>query len=134
MSIKEMIQDHPSVGSDYNDELGEAVKHAMYAAAICNSCVDACNAEQGDMSECIRKCSDASDICQAVSTVAARRTHGNTVVIKSLLEACIIACKVCAEESAKHDNPHCNRCERMCREVVEDCTKALQGMVEHARS
>ena len=132
MSIKEMISEHPNVGDGYNEQLGEAVKHAMYCAAICNSCVDACNAEQMDMSECIRKCSDASDICQAVSTVAARRTHGNMVVIKSLLEACIIACKVCAEECAKHDNPHCRRCEQMCRECMEDCNKALEGMVETA--
>ena len=81
MSIKEMIKEHPQVGADYNDQLGEAIKHAMYCAAICNSCADACNAEEGDMSECIRKCSDCADICQAVSTVAARRTHGNTAVI-----------------------------------------------------
>ena len=132
MSIKEMIKEHPSVGADYNDQLGEAIKHAMYCAAICNSCADACNSEEGDMSACIRKCSDCADICQAVSTVAARRTHGNTAVIKSLLEACILACKVCAEECAKHDNPHCRRCERMCRECMEDCVKALQGMVAAA--
>ena len=43
MSIKEMIQDHPAVGDDYNDQQGEAVKHTMYAAAIINSCADACN-------------------------------------------------------------------------------------------
>ncbi|GAA5059961.1 four-helix bundle copper-binding protein [Erythrobacter westpacificensis] len=132
MSIREMIKEHPQVGSDYNEQLGEAVKHAMYCAAICNSCADACNAEEGDMSECIRKCLDCSDICHAVSRVAARRTHGNTVVIKSLLEACIIACKVCAEECAKHDNPHCRRCEKMCRECMEDCVKALQGMQAEA--
>jgi hypothetical protein len=130
MSIKEMIQDHPAVGADYTEELGEAVKHAMYCAAIASSCVDACNAENGDMSECIRKCSDASDICQAVSTVAARRTHGNTAVIKSLLEACILACKVCAEECDKHDNPHCQRCARMCHEVVEDCVKARDAILD----
>ena len=132
MSIKEMIQDHPQVGADYTPELGEAIRHAMYCAAICNSCVDACNAESMDMSECIRKCSDCSDICQAVSTVAARRTHGNTAVIKSLLEACILACKVCAEECDKHDNPHCRRCAQMCRECFEDCVKARDTMLEAA--
>ena len=132
MSIKEMIKDHPAVGADYNDALGEAVKHAMYCAAICNSCVDACSAEDMDMSECIRKCSDASDICQAVSRVAARRTHGNTAVIKSLLETCIVACKICAEECAKHDNPHCQRCAKMCGECVEDCVAARDSMLEAA--
>jgi hypothetical protein len=76
MSIKEMIKDHPQVGADYNDELGEAIRHAMYCAAICNSCADACNAEPANMSECIRKCMDCADICEAVTRVASRRTAG----------------------------------------------------------
>jgi hypothetical protein len=132
MSIIEMIKEHPDVGSDFNPDLAQAVKHAMYCAAICNSCADACVAEPMDMAECIRKCMDCADLCQAVSRVAARRTGGNTVVIKSLLEACIIACKVCAEECARHDHAHCRRCERMCRECMEDCVTALQGMVAAA--
>ena len=132
MSIKEMIKDHPQVGADYSEELGEAIKHAMYCAAICNSCADACNAEPMDMSECIRKCSDCSDVCAAFVTVASRRTAGNVTVIKSLLEACIIACKVCAEECAKHDNAHCRRCEKMCRECFEDCIKARDALLAAA--
>ena len=132
MSIIEMIKEHPDVRSDFNDSLGEAIRHAMYCAAICNSCADACNAEPGDMRECIRKCTDCADVCTALYRVASRRTAGNVTVIKSLLEACIIACKVCAEECAKHDNPHCRRCERMCRECFEDCIKALDRMVETA--
>lgn len=134
MSIKEMIQDHRQVREDYNDDLAEAVKHAMYCAAITNSCVDAMNAESMDMSACIRKCSDTSDICTALYRVGSRRTHGNTVVIKSLLEATIIATKVSHEECAKHDNPHCQRCAQMCKETFEDCVKALEGMVEAANA
>ena len=84
------------------------------------------------MSRCIRLCSDASDACTAYYRIASRRTAGNVTVIKSLSEAVIIACKVCAEECAKHDNAHCKRCERMCREVVEDVVKAHEGMVEAA--
>ena len=128
MSIKEMIKDHPQVGSDYTEELGEAVKHAMYCAAICNSCVDACSAEDGDMRTCIRLCSDCSDICTALYRVASRRTAGNVTVIKSLLETCIAACRVCAEECAKHDDAHCQRCATMCRECLADCEKALTKM------
>lgn len=132
MSIQKMISEHPQVGADYNEQLGEAVKHALYGAAIMNSCADACNAEDGDMSRCIRLCSDASDLCTAYYRVASRRTSGNVTVIKSLSEAVIIACKVCAEECAKHDNAHCKRCEQMCREVVEDVVKAHEAMVEAA--
>ncbi len=132
MSIKEMLKEHPQIGSDYNEQLGEAVEHAMYCAAICNSCADACSAEEMEMRRCIRLCSDCSDICEATYRVASRRTAGNVAVIKSMLETCIIACRVCAEECAKHDNPHCKRCEKMCRECMEDCEKALQGMAEAA--
>ena len=136
MSIKEMIQDHPQVGSDYNEQLGEAIKHAMYGAAIMNSCADACvyemTQDQMDRSSCIRRCLDASDACTAFYRIASRRTAGNVTVMKSLSEAVIIACKVCAEECAKHDNEHCRRCERMCREVVEDVVKALDQMVAAA--
>ena len=132
MSITAMIQEHPDVGADYNEQLGQAIKHAMYCAAICNSCADACNAEDMDMRRCIRLCSYCSDVCTAFYRVASRRTSGNVTVIKSLLEACIIACKVCAEECARHDDAHCRRCAQMCRECFEDCVKALEGMVDAA--
>ena len=128
MSIKEMIKEHPDVGADYTEELGEAVKHAMYCAAICNSCADACSAEEMDMRACIRVCSDCSDVCTALYRVASRRTAGNVPVIEATLQACITACRVCAEECEKHDNAHCRRCAKMCRECLEDCERALQTM------
>lgn len=128
MSIIEMIKDHPQVDGDHTEELGEAVRHAMYCAAIANSCADACSAQEGEMRACIRRCSDASDICTALYRVASRRTAGNVAVIKAQLEAAVIALEACAEECAKHDNAHCRRCERMCRETLEDCHKALEVM------
>jgi len=128
MSIKEMIKEHPDVGADYTEELGQAVKHALYCAAICNSCADACSAEEMDMRACIRLCSDCSDVCTALYRVASRRTAGNVTVIEAMLGTCITACRVCAEECEKHDNAHCRRCARMCRECLEDCEKALQTM------
>ncbi|MFO7804357.1 MAG: four-helix bundle copper-binding protein, partial [Paracoccaceae bacterium] len=60
MSIKEMINEHPDVAGHMNEPLAEAVKHAMYCAAICNSCADACGAEDGDRRDCIRSCMDCS--------------------------------------------------------------------------
>jgi hypothetical protein len=131
MSITEMIREHPDVGADYNDALGRAVEHAMYCAAICNSCADACSAESGHMVECIRKCLDCADICQAVSRVAARRSGGNVLTIKSLLETCILACQICAAECAHHEHAHCRRCEQMCLECMDDCAKALASLDDH---
>ncbi|MCT2558588.1 four-helix bundle copper-binding protein [Tsuneonella sp. YG55] len=132
MSIKEMIREHPQVGNDYNEQLAEAVKHAMYCAAICNSCADACSAEDMDMRACIRLCSDCSDVCEATYRVASRRTAGDVKVIEAMLQACITACERCASECDRHDTDHCRRCAKMCRECAEDCRKALEGMKAHA--
>ena len=132
MSIREMIREHPNVGADYNEQLGEAVKHALYCAAICNSCADACSAEEMEMRQCIRLCMDCADVCTATYRVATRRTGGNVPVIASMLETCIKACERCADECAGHDNPHCSRCAQMCRECAEDCRKALERLRQAA--
>ena len=128
MSIKEMIREHPSVGADFNESLAEAVKHAMYCAAICNSCADACSAEEMEMRRCIRLCMDCSDVCEATYRVASRRTDDNRQLIRSMLANCIHACEICEEECARHDNDHCRRCARMCRECADDCRKALETL------
>ncbi len=132
MSIQKMISEHPAVGSDYNESLGLAVKHAMYCAAICNSCIDACAAEAMDMSRCMRLCSDCSDICTATYRVASRRTDENRSVIRAMLALCVKACETCAEECEKHDNPHCRRCAQMCRECARDCKAAMEDLHDEA--
>lgn len=130
MAIEKMISEHPDVvASDrYNEALGLAVKRAMYCAAICNSCADACSAEEMDMRQCIRLCMDCSDICEATYRVATRRTGSNRETIRSLLATCIRVCELCEAECAKHDNPHCRRCATMCRECADDCRRALETL------
>ena len=132
MSIVKMIAEHPDVaghvGEGFNEHLAEAVKHAMYCAAICNSCADACLAEDMDMSQCIRTCSDCSDVCEATYRVATRRTGVNRDLIRALLATCIKACEICEAECARHDHPHCQRCAQMCRECADDCRRALAGL------
>ena len=125
MSIKEMIREHPDVAGNDNDSLGQAVKHAMYCAAICNSCADACAAEEMDMRQCIRTCLDCSDVCEATYRVATRRTGENRQLIRTQLATCIEACEICEAECARHDHDHCRRCAEMCRECADDCRKAL---------
>lgn len=129
MSIKEMIQEHPDVGDDYNRELGDAVKHAMYGAAIINSCADACLAlKDEDRSECIRRCLDASDACTAFYRIASRRTGGNVTAVKAIGLATIVACEACHEHCSMHGDAHCKRCARICEEVVRDVKAALEVM------
>ena len=128
MSIEAMISEHPDVGANYNEALGRAVKHALYCSAICNSCADACLAEEMDMHQCIRLCLDCSDVCQATSRIATRRTGGNVELIRPMLQTCITACELCEAECAKHDHAHCRRCAQMCRECAVDCRRALETL------
>ena len=127
MSIKEMIAEHPDVAGHENDPLGEAVRHSMYCAAICNSCADACSAEQNaaERAQCIRLCSDTADICNATFRVASRRTGENEAIIRKMLDLCASACEKCAKMCEMHDDAHCKRCAKMCRECAADCKKAL---------
>jgi len=128
MSIQEMISEHPDVAGNDNETLTEAVRHAMVCAAICNSCADACSAEEMDMRRCIRLCMDCADVCTMVYRVASRRTDENRQLIRSVLAVCIEACQICEEECARHDHAHCRRCAQMCRECADDCRQALTGL------
>lgn len=126
MSIAKMIEAHPDVGNKLNEPLALAVRHAMFCAAICNSCADADAAEDMDMRQCIRTCSDCADICTATFRVAMRRTGSNEIVLREMLQLCVTACDICAEECARHDHPHCQRCAEMCRETSRDVKAALE--------
>jgi hypothetical protein len=128
MSIEKMIAEHPDVAGHDNAHLTRAVRHAMYCAAICNSCADACSAEEEDRKQCIRLCMDCSDICTATYRVATRRTGSNEAIIRATLELCAQACETCAEMCESHDDAHCRRCAQMCRECAEDCRTAAQNL------
>ena len=124
MSLQKMIDAHPQV-QDETEELILAARHAMLCSLFCTSCADACVAEDRDMAQCIRNCLDCADVCAATARLATRRTAQNIDVLRAQLEVCIAACETCAEECAKHDNPHCSLCAEMCRECADDCRKAL---------
>ena len=130
MSIAKMIAAHPDVAGDLNEPLALAVRHAMFCAAICTSCADACMAEDRvkEMRQCIRTCLDCADICDATFKVASRRTGSNEALLQEMLQLCITACDICAEECEKHDHEHCRLCAAMCRETARDCRAAVESV------
>ena len=131
MSIRKMISLHPKATN--NQALGDAVHHLMYAAKMSLSCADACMAEAGgaeamDMTQCIRLCLDASDICEATARLGARRTGEDQPVLRELLELCARMCEQCAAECEKHDHEHCKLCAQICRECAQDCRQAALSL------
>jgi hypothetical protein len=130
MSIRKMIALHPKVDGHVNQPLGDAVHHAMYCAKMALSCADACSAEAMDMSQCIRVCLDAADVCEAAARLGLRRTGSNEQVLREMLEFCARVCDECALECEKHDHEHCKLCAQMCRECAADCRHAALAVME----
>lgn len=128
MSLEKMISFHPDVGGNVNEDLVKAARHAALCSLMCISCADACSAEQKDMRQCIRVCSDCADVCSAASRVMVRRTRQDVELLRTQMEACIGACRICAAECDKHEFNHCRLCATMCRECAEDCGKALLSL------
>ncbi len=127
MSIAKMIAAHPDVAGNLNESLALAVRHAMFCSAICTSCADACAAEKRveEMRQCIRLCLDCADVCTATFKLATRRTGSNEILLQEMLQLCITACDLCAEECDSHQDAHCRLCAEMCRETSRDCKAAL---------
>ena len=128
MSLEKMIASHPDVAGNLNETLALAARHAMLCSLFCTSCADACLAEDGDMTQCIRTCLDCADICAATARLATRRAGANVEMLRAQMEACIRACELCAEECGRHQHEHCRLCATMCRECADDCRKALPGI------
>ncbi len=128
MSLHRMIGLHPDAAANPNDELTTAARHAMFCAALCTSCADACSAEEMEMRQCIRSCLDCADVCEAMTRIALRRTGNNAEVVRTMLEACIRTCEHCAEECERHEHDHCRLCAQMCRECAGDCRSALPAI------
>ncbi|HZF44273.1 MAG TPA: four-helix bundle copper-binding protein [Sphingomonadaceae bacterium] len=132
MSLEKMIALHPH--SDHRfDPLALAARHAGLAALFCTSCADACLAEDfstahRDLRQCIRMCLDTADICTAASRIATRLTAYDATLRRRMLELCIEACTLCAEECDRHDHEHCKLCATMCRECADDCRRALESL------
>ena len=132
MSIRKMIALHPK--DQNNQALGDAVHHLMYAAKMSLSCADACMAEpkaaEGghDMTQCIRLCLDASDICEAAARLGARRTGDDQPMLRELLELTARMCEACAAECERHEHEHCKLCAQICRECAEDCRTAAASL------
>lgn len=132
MHAHEMISTHPQVRGNTNDALIRCIEECLDCAQVCTSCADACLGEEmvADLRQCIRTDLDCADICAVTATVATRRTGSNEAVILGLLRACEAACRLCAEECARHADmhEHCRICAEACRRCEAACREAAASM------
>ena len=129
MHIQEMITTHPVVHGKVNMTLVRCIEECVDCAQSCNICADAClgEPEVGNLVQCIRLNLDCADACTATGKLASRRSGSNEELLRTMLETCAQACRLCGEECARHASMHelcricaesCERCERACWEAA----------------
>lgn len=129
--LQEMLAAHPQPAAN-NEGLGEAARHLAACSQVCTSCADACLAEPmvADLRHCIRLNLDCADVCAATSHVVVRQTQTDPTLVQALLNACLTACRLCADECSRHANmhEHCRVCADHCRRCVEVCEAMLEAL------
>jgi hypothetical protein len=132
--ISAMLNAHPGgTGNVDREKLAECIGACFECAQACTACADACLSEDmvADLAVCIRTDLDCADICVATGNILSRQTGRNTTLTRTLLEACRVACGVCAEECERHAgmHEHCRICAEACRRGETACAELLATLV-----
>ena len=109
--------------------LGRCLDECGACETTCTICADACLAEDDvrDLVHCIRLCLDCADACAAAVRILGRQTDPHPPTQLNTLEACLAACRACADECELHAHHHehcrlsaeeCRRCESACQDLL----------------
>lgn len=124
-SSSEMLRAHPGPVELDHDLLTRAIDALVACAQACTACADACLAEEmvADLRRCIRTDLDCADVCAATAQVLSRQTERDANLTRTLLQACIAACRACGDECEQHAgmHEHCRICAEACRACEEAC-------------
>jgi hypothetical protein len=103
-----MLQTYPAEIDLDRGKLAATIDTLISCSEACTACADACLSEGmvEELIKCIRTDMDCADICQTTSRVLARHTGYDANVSRAMLQACIVACKACGDECAKHAEMH----------------------------
>ena len=132
MHAREMITTHPDVRGSTNETMVRCIEECYGCGQSCIACADACLAEKmvETLRQCIRLDLDCADICAATGAMASRRTGSNQALLKRMIETCAEACRLCAEECARHagEHEHCRICAEACRSCEQVCRGAARSI------
>lgn len=130
MTVRDILETHRRPSSLDRDLLVRCIEDCIECAAMCTADADADLAEP-DVQEqlrCIRLCLDCADVCDTTGRILIRQTEPDLGLLRSAVEACAVACRVCGDECEKHASHHehcricaevCRRCEQSCRDLLE---------------
>ena len=129
--IDDMLRSHPGHHGGVDGRLLAACVDAVAeCATACTSCVDASLSEldPGALRATIRADQDCADVCAVTARVLARRTAADPNVLRSLVEACRVACRRSVDASRGHTDrsDHCRVCTDACRRAEMACAELLR--------
>lgn len=129
MAINQMIRTHPHAANVDVEALARCIDECFSCAATCTSCADACLGEETvrELVRCIRLNLDCADVCDATGRIASRQTEPQPGLIRTMIQACAEACRLCGEECERHasHHEHCRVCAEACRRCEQACEDAL---------
>jgi len=110
--------------------LASVAQSAFDCAQACTACANACLAEPSvaDLVRCIRRNLHCADVCDATGRLVSRQESPE--LARAILEACLIACRLCAEECGAHAEmmTHCRICAEACRSCADACQELLAAL------
>ena len=132
MTVRDIIERHPRLIGLDGDVLLRCIDECFDCSATCTSCADACLGESDvpDLVRCVRLNLDCADVCDATGRVVTRQTEPDVGVVRAAAEACVVACRACAEECDRHaaHHDHCRVCAQVCRRCEKACSELLASI------
>ena len=124
----QMIATHPAQSNEPGSLIA-CIEACFDCDQACTTCADACLHDEAvaDLRRCIRMNLDCADVCATLGRALSRASNPDGTLIRSLVQACIDACKACGDECRRYArlHEHCEHCadacatgERACRTVL----------------
>ncbi|WP_433603905.1 four-helix bundle copper-binding protein [Dactylosporangium sp. CA-139114] len=127
-----MMETHPQRIEVDRAQLAAAIDAIAVCTQACIACADACLAERTvtELAKCVSVNLDCADVCAATVRVLLRHTGSDANLNRTLLEACMMACRSCGDECSAHASmyEHCRICAEACRMCEDACRRLLTAM------
>jgi hypothetical protein len=112
-------------------DVAAAIDACLSCVQACTSCADADLAEEGidELRTCIALDQNCAEVCEVTARVLSRPAHWDEFIVHRLLQACVRACTICAEECARHadHHRHCAICAKACLACVQAANALLDA-------
>ena len=132
MYTTEMISTYPADITLDRGLIADCIEACYACEQACTACADACLSEEqvDPLRKCIRSCLFCADICLTTGRVLSRHTGYDANITRTILQACVMACRSCGDECERHAqmHQHCRVCAEACRRCEQACKDLLAAM------